>query len=240
MAKFEQLPVSALKIDERIYPRSQIDRFLVYRYSDVLQTGTRLDEARDPIRAWRRNGDYVILDGAHRCEAYRQVFGPDHTIKVLVHAEEEFANEAEAALAALRFNSQHGKPVAPYDVALIYARFREHGITIEQVADAANMTVARVERILERRLALGPLELSVETRSFVPLKRPAIHLAGAQLTGDQVDYQRKAVGLAQLRLIKEVIRLIDTRTIDLSNRDVMAALRALHRKLTVLLAETDT
>jgi hypothetical protein len=239
MAQYQRLPVSALKVDENVYPRSQLDRVTVWRYANAIEAGARLDEARDPIRAWRRNGDYVLLDGAHRCAAYEQVFGPEHMVRVLVHERDEFADDVEATLAAVSYNSVHGKNVTQYDLALVYARLRQHGVTVERLAEAAMMPVATLQRNLERRLALGPLQPAADTteQSLVALKRPAIHLAGDVLSLDQADYQRKAVGLAQLRMIRELIRLIDTHTLDLENAEVRSALRALYRRLAVLLGD---
>jgi hypothetical protein len=241
MAHFEQLPVGLLRLDSRIYPRAQMDRFTIWRYSNSLRAGARLDEGHDPIRAWKHGGDYLLLDGAHRREAYAQLYGPEHRVRVLVHQEEEFADEAEALLMAVRLNSAHGRNLSPYDIALVYVRLQEYGVTVADLAEAALMPVETLQRTLERRLATGPLQADVDTgqQGLVALKRPAIHLAGDALSAEQASYQQKAVGLAQLRLIRELIRLIDTDTLHLEDAEVRAALRTLYQKVGALLATVD-
>ena len=238
MAHFESLPVGELRLEERIYPRARLDRVLVDRYINALKAGAKLDQAVLPIRVWRRDGSYWILDGAHRCAAYVQVFGPAHHVRVLVHEEDEFADETEAALEALRLNSAHGKNVCTYDIALVYTRLREHGVTVEEVAQRVYIPPETLQARLEKRLAMGPLQPiggGGAQENLVALKRPSIHLAGEVINAAQAQYQVQAVGLAQLRLIKELIRLIDTGTLDLGNSEVRAALRALYSRLTAIL-----
>ena len=62
-----QIKLSSLVFDMDIYPRSKPDWRTIACYKGAIATGAIFD----PIRVARRERKWTVIDGWHRCEAYR-------------------------------------------------------------------------------------------------------------------------------------------------------------------------
>ena len=70
MKKTTIIPISAIILDEAIYPRKAIDHRRVAMFADNIRDGFTFDPIEvEPVPG--RPGIYRILDGAHRWSAYK-------------------------------------------------------------------------------------------------------------------------------------------------------------------------
>jgi transcriptional regulator with XRE-family HTH domain len=143
-----------------VYPRAKMSTEAIERYTDLVDVGIELppiEVARVSPTEHSDNKPYLLIDGAHRLEAYKA-----HGIE-MVHAivtPERFflpADILELSLRAYHTNSKHGVPMEEPDTREIAIRIAlaNPDLTVEQIAKKigrSERTVARwTENIRARR-----------------------------------------------------------------------------------------
>ena len=98
--------ISGLVLDRDLSPRARLGSNHVRQLAESLRAGAELP----PIVVERQTSR--VVDGFHRVEAHRRVYGPEALIDAV---EKDYADEAELFEDAMRLNSAHGSRLAPYD-----------------------------------------------------------------------------------------------------------------------------
>jgi hypothetical protein len=162
----------------------------------------------------------TVVDGYHRCEAHRKVYGEDSSIEVEAR---EYGSEAEMFLDAIRLNARHGKPLTTADWATCAIKAKELSVEIERISGLMGVPVERVRYQEAQRVAYTPDEKPVV------LTRPTRWLAGKVLSEKQLEGVRRAQGgLSALVYINQIIMLIETDCLDWDNRRIAIRLKRLH------------
>lgn len=210
-----KIKASRAVLDYDLYPRQDVGSFNVHSLAEALSSGASLP----PIivdKASKR-----VIDGFHRVKAYQRVHGPDAIIPCIY---KEYANEADMFIEAMEANSTHGRNLTPFDRARCLGRAEELKLDITIVARSLNMTVESLGVMKAERLGF------FESQPVV-LKRTTAHLAGEELTPQQLSYNRKAGGMPATYFINQVAGMLESGSVDWENDKVVDALKRLYERL---------
>ena len=213
MTKTVSMKCSQLVEDFDLYPRADVDAGHVNQIMDAITSGADLP----PVVACSKSKR--IVDGFHRCRAWRRIHGDDYEIQVIL---KDYKNEQELFIEAMRSNSAHGRNMTSYDRthAIMIAERLE--IAIKDVANALNMTADKITAWRTERA------VRIEgTRRMQPLKMPIRHMVGQTMTKAQSEIVPKLGGNQQLFYVRQLRMLIDNDMLDRDNEALMSELRDL-------------
>lgn len=217
MSETKEMRVLDLDRDMDFYPRSKLDGMNVSKLADALKVGAELP----PVIADRKS--LKVVDGFHRCEAHLRVYGDEAVIQVELR---DYDDENELLLEAGLLNHDHGKALTSYDQDVFATKAQARGIPIERIA----MTLSIPAEKLKRRLTIsGPVERrpGIFDPKPVPLKRDFRHLEGQQLDQAALEALAKSQGAGVLYSARDVIRRVESNTINWENEGVRKTLAQL-------------
>jgi hypothetical protein len=223
------VPVCKLIEDMSIYPRHAVDDANVSGLINALRAGATLPPVVVEAKSLR------IVDGWHRARAYRRVIGPDAVVDV---EEKTYESEEALLLDAIQLNAAHGRRLDKIDQIRVATLCAERGIALVKVAAVLHMPAEKVERLsvqLARAPESGPGTITGTVQ--VALKRPVVHLAGQNLTAEQVKAHQRAPGVSYLLIANQLADAIHHGFINQADERLMVALRGLYEGLGGFLAE---
>lgn len=221
----ETVRVKDLVRDMDIYPRAKLDTQNVSMLVDAIRSGIDLP----PITADRTTSK--VVDGFHRCAANERLFGED---EALVEVEwEDFEDETEMFRVSARVNSNHGKKLSSYDKDVCVTKAETFGIDIEDIAFDLSIPADKLRR---RVTVSGSIERmpGVMDQKPIALKRDFRHLEGKPLNQAALEAHAKANGAGVLYSARDVIRRIESGTVNWKHESVIRTLIRLRE----VLAET--
>ncbi len=221
----KQLKLSELVLDFSLYPRATVDDQHVGYIAEAMEAGAEMP----PIIVDKESKR--IIDGFHRFKAMVRTVRKDMTQTIAVE-ERTYEDDGDMFLDAIRLNATHGHNLTRFDRAHIMIMAKKMRLLPEQVATCLNMTVQVVSDLTTSRTARG-----VTPRSRVPLKRTIKHMAGKQLTQEQVDANKRLGGMNQLYYVNQIIMLIDADLLDPDNGRLIERLAHLGELISTRVAQ---
>lgn len=215
----KKLKLSRLVLDYNLYPREHLDPYHINKMVEVLKVG----KSMPPIIVDKTT--FKVVDGFHRVEAYRRLYGDDYQIESNV---KEYDGEAEMFKDAIQFNASHGRSLSRMDEAYCLAKAKTFKLEQAVVASLLNITVEKAEELIATRLATS------QDRDIV-LKGSTAWMAGRRLTEAQTNYNRKAGGLDQTFYINQVIAMIESDSVNWNNEKISNGLKRLCELLETVL-----
>lgn len=215
--RIEMVKTATLTLDYNVYPRQQLDATNVRAMTHTLEAKLSLP----PITADRPSRR--VVDGFHRFTACQRYYGEDAEIAVLW---QDYPDEAALFEDAIRLNATHGRKLTPFDQARCLIRAKELHLEPERVAAAMSMTVERLANLELRKVAIG------RDSKLVPIKHTLRHLAGQQLTEQQLSGNQAAGGPSGLYFVNQVINLLEQGLVDWQNTRLLEQLDVLAGLLT--------
>lgn len=216
----QKMKVAQLIEDFGLYPRSQVDGSHVHKLSEALLAG----ETLPPIIV---DESGRIIDGFHRRRAAMRAYGDEAEIEVEVR---HYANDRERYLDALRLNARHGKGITGAELTGAILKAEQFKLKPKVVASALGITADRISTILQTKVA--HIKQAVTAHGDrVPLKRSVHHLAGKTLTRTQAEAMDMLPGQPQSLLIRQIIKLIETGSLEMENEMVVSGLIRLRELL---------
>lgn len=210
--------------DLDMYPRTQVSQVNVANIADALRAGKTIPPPIVDRKSKR------IVDGVHRCRAYRKVFGPDIAIEVDMRS---FGSDTDIFTTAVTCNVGHGLQFQEFEKRRITLRLQDMGADDTTIGAVLNIPPDRVRKITLHTATtiIGGGKLKLE-----PLKRPLFHKEGQRFTPEQVAAIRTAPGTSYGLLVRQLREAIEHQFLDLTDPKLVAALAALHTDIGVLLA----
>lgn len=230
MSSTTLLPLAKLVEDLDIYPRTQVSSINVTHILAAIQSGKDL-----PLPVIDRKSKRIV-DGFHRCRAWRKHLGDDGVIEVDMRS---FADDAAIFRTAVELNIGHGLPLQEIERRRITLRLQEMGVSDDEIAQTLHVPPARIEKILVRTATVVEEGGSVHLE---PLKRPHFHLQGSELTADQVRAARSAPGTTYSLLVRQLRQAIRFRLLNGADATLVGELRLLAAEIVEYLPDqiTDT
>lgn len=210
-----KMKVAELILDFDLYPRNNVDTHNVKNLVDALAAGAELPAVIIDRKSKR------VVDGFHRVRAHLRHLGEDAEIEVI---EKTYTNDAAMFLDAMRYNASHGAKLDPCDRNHCVIIAERLSIPLEAVAGALHMPVDKLGALHNDRTATsGSLS--------VPLKRTVQHFSGRKLNKRQVEANDRLSGMNQVFYANQLIELLESKMLDLSDDKLLVRLQRLHELL---------
>lgn len=189
----ELVSIRALALDYDLYPRNKTDTQHVARLGEALRSG----EALPPITVQEKT--LAVVDGFHRIEANRIVYGPESKIEAHVW---QYKDNVEFFLHAMRLNATHGKELSTYDKAHCLVISERLQVKPELVNKVLCITPSTAKKIMENR---------AETRAHapIPLRSGLQHLRRKTLTSEQAKVIPKLHGRPPIFHADQLIKMME-------------------------------
>ena len=207
----KRIKLSKLVLDYNFYPRQHLNIYHVNEIIEALKAGVHVPPITIDKSSCR------VVDGWHRIEAFRRLWGEDTQIDAGL---KEYTSEAEIFQDSIRLNASHGQALSAMDEAHCLAKAKEFKLEQAAVATLLNITTERAEELVSNRLAIsvdGP----------IVLKGSTAWMAGRRLTQEQAGYNRKAGGLHPTFYINQVISMLESDSVNWDDTRIISALKKL-------------
>lgn len=212
--------VAALVEDMELYPRSTVDAHNVAKMRESIRAGVKLD----PIIADAKTK--VVSDGFHRRRAILAELGPDADHFVVFR---DYANRQDILLDSAKINDRHGLRLSESERVQFAVRAQELGISTERIAEVLSVMVDTVSNWMVKRV--GTEKISLGRYQKVALKPSMRHLAGSELTHEQVEANSAVAGNRLSFMAKQVRILVESDSVDWTNEPSVKELVRLHKVL---------
>jgi hypothetical protein len=221
----KKVSLSDIVEDKALYPRAQVDGTHVSHLIEALRAGVVFP----PVVVCSKT--MTLVDGYHRCAAYRRVYGENKTISALVMT---YRNTGELFADAVRRNGSHGRPLSTSDKVICVQVAGRLGISAATIANALNI---RVDRLDGLRLKIGtcPGTPTEPDATYVPLKMPVRHMQGMELSKEQTEAIKTLGGNNQTFYVNQLLTLIESGLLDTGNPGLMERLALLRDRLVKIL-----
>ena len=213
MNEVEVVVLSELVRDVELLPRGKVDDLNVSQLAEAIRQGVQLP----PIVIDTRHN--LVVDGFHRCEAYERVSGLDVEIRV---ERRQFRNRIEMLLYSTAANNEQGKPLSNYDQNVAAHKLLAMGVSWKRISAALSVDESKLRN---RVLLSGPVEkMPGVLADPVVLKRDFRHLEGQPMTTSAHIAHSKASGAGVLYSARDVIRRIESETINWQHESIKKTL----------------
>ena len=216
-----RVKLSDIAFSKVIWPRAHYYYQVAYRYAASMRAGVkfppivvgRIKTAEDPEKLY-------LVDGLHRMKAY-EMLGMDE-LDAEVHIYDSFE---DAFYDAIRRNIAHGQPLTAYEYGDIIRRLLEQGKDWVFIATLLQMTIDDVKKFAEKKL------VEVEEGEIEVVKKPVETVKERIVTKEMVKAQEGLTGVPQMKLVNDLITIIDIGLLDVDNKRLMERLRELYKRL---------
>lgn len=216
--------IGDLVYDSTIYPRHDINR----KHVNELKDSFRADEPLPPLVVCKVTKK--IIDGIHRWHALIDLY--DENARWYIKWE-SFSTDSARFLRSVQLNARHGMRLEKYDRAHCLVIAEKLNISVSDLAAGFGCTKAAFDGSVKERFskAVGVSSLGGVA---IPLKRTIRHMAGKELTQQQVEANDKLQGWPAHFYAEQLIALIDA---ELMPRDekTMEALKKLYQSLSTIM-----
>lgn len=111
------LKINEIRVDEKLYPRERVEKNRVEEYSKAMKDGDIFPD----IQIALFKGQYLLVDGRHRLEAYREN-GHEYLQTDVIS---NYPNKRQIYLAAVKANLHHGQRLNERDKVKIAMTMEE-------------------------------------------------------------------------------------------------------------------
>lgn len=200
------LPVSQIKVDDKLYPRIKWNWMTSYDYAESMKSGAKFP----PITVAYYKKGYYLVDGRHRLEALKIV--KEKYVEVEV---KRGLNNKEIYLLAVKLNIGHGRQFSVQEKASIIVKLKDMNYNMDEISNIVKISVDRLESFISNRIT------STISGKDVVLKAPIRNLSG-QRVSNGIDYQQTSFSAhSQIQALEQVIVLMENKFLDLNNEEVV-------------------
>ena len=202
------LKINEIVLDEKLYPRNNILWQVIARYKNAIRSGDKFP----PIVVALFNEKYILVDGAHRLEAYKQLKGFEHVgVEVLTNLTEE-----EIYVEAVKRNNTHGAQFSYQETNNIILRLQDLGYDNVKISELVKVPATEITNFLARSV----VTTSVGNR--FPLKPTLRHLVKNGEVESKVEQDQESYSaISQMSILDEVISLIENKYINLNDERIV-------------------
>ncbi len=221
MVKQKLLNLKSIKTDPELYPRNQVSYIPMIRYASAMTTGAIFP----PITVTKEGRKYMLIDGAHRIAAAKLNKETHIQAEIL-----ENLSKKEIFIESIKRNNAHGLQFSAQEQAKAILKLRNLKVTKEEISELVRIPLERIEPFLAKRM-MRIVGSRGADKGVEVLKKELKHLAGTDSM--EID-QNEFIGASQVRMINDLINLIQNDLIDWDNKLVARKMK----KLTKLLNES--
>ncbi|KKL92707.1 hypothetical protein LCGC14_1882010 [marine sediment metagenome] len=209
------LEIKDIEIDDRVYPRTSMDYYVIAKYMKAMKSGSVFPS----IIVAKYEGKYLLVDGAHRLTTNKQLKNKHIEAEVL-----EGLSLEELYIESVKRNSTHGTSFATIDVTKICLKLKNMKLSLIEISKIVHIPADKIEPYIAKRITRIGI-----TQQEVPLKSAYKHFAGKHL--DQPINQDVSIGVAQINMINSLIGLLENNHLDVTNELVIERIKKLYNLL---------
>jgi len=215
--------ISDIEFDEDLYPRTRPNWLTIVDYKESMTTGA----AFPPIVLATYKGKLCLVDGKHRLEANKQL--GKKKISAIIYtgwSRQKIFQEA------VKFNISHGLSLSPFEKRRIAKKLLEMRMKKQDVSKLIQVSMDKFDYFIGSRMTNAvtgsdvgesDIENAYATGEII-VKSSLKHLAGGTVQGDINKIQRNYFARSQEELLKQLISLLETKTIDTEDEHTMKLL----------------
>ena len=218
------LKTKQILLEDDVYPRTNVSWQTSARYYNALKSG-----AQFPAIVVAQEGNllgtkYILIDGAHRLQAHKDNKEEHIQCEVLTGLTRE-----QMYVESVKRNAQNGRQFSAQEVGMIIVKLEKLKISKEQISAIVHIPLGQLKSFVAGRMT------RIIGGEDVILKQGFKHLAGQVGTqADIEDVQQIYTGNSQVRILDEVIRLIQNDLLDYKNALVKSRVKKLKLLVTDL------
>lgn len=224
MARIGTIEIAKLVRDDELYPRTSTDWMTAYKYAEAMKLGAKFPAVIVGIF----NGKYYLVDGWHRVMAVEKTLKGKKIPAKLIH----YTSIVDMYKDAIAYNNAHGRQLSQQDRAMIAQRLKEYKVSAKEISQLVGIAKSQLNQFVSSRIAVMRTD-----GSNVPLKAPIRSIFSGKDIGEDVSgTQHVYASNSQMQIVNELITLIETDALDLSNKkfvEKFAYLKRLMRKIKV-------
>ncbi len=216
--KIVDIELTELVLDPEVYPRWEghagVDWQTVAKYTQAMRNGAKFP----PIHVVRRrDGKYVLLDGAHRVDAAK---GAKREGLPAIAEPGLFEDEAPRHwyLIAAQANAYAGRPYSTQDRAMIAYKLKQYGYDADTIASVVHYSRDELETIIALRVVKDS-----NTGKAVPLKAAVAGMSGTTRQQKAIEHQRPIANADVYRTLDEMLGLCRADVFEFSDPRVSDA-----------------
>lgn len=218
----KQVKIEDIYFEQDLYPRTKPNWMTIVDYKESMVTGAKFP----PIVLATHHSKLFLVDGKHRVECHRQLgIAKIDAIIYTGWSKQKIFQEA------VRLNISHGEKLTPYEKRKIAQKLLEMKMKKQDVSDLIQVSMDKLDNFIGSRLVnaitgepTDNLDDVYETGQVI-LKSSLKHLAGGNIDGQSLaELQKQQFSRDQSTLLKELISLLETKTIDTNDEDIMKLL----------------
>uniref|UniRef100_A0A6M3LWI5 Uncharacterized protein n=1 Tax=viral metagenome TaxID=1070528 RepID=A0A6M3LWI5_9ZZZZ len=168
-----------------------------------------------------------LIDGLHRLKAYKMLDVKEVEVEI-----KHYESFNEAFHDSVRRNITHGQPFTAYEVAGVIKRLLEEGRDLVYMATLLQMTLDDVKKFIDERL------VEVEENVYEVVKEPVRSVKHRITSSKIAEEQRGLTGISQIKLVGDIVKIIEIGLLDVDNKKLMNRLENLYDLLKTLFSKT--
>jgi len=213
-----EMPIEKIVVDAKLYPRYGHSWQVAYDYSESMKTGAKFPL----IVVAELNNSHVLVDGKHRIEALK-ILKQKGNIKVELLTG---LSEKEIYLEAIKRNICHGKQFSIQEKINIALKLKDLHYSTEDISQIVQIIPTKLQNLIGRKVT------NTITGEEIVLKKVMEHMVNEKPRSN-IEYLQApcSAGSSQEELIRELIVLIESKTLDKKNKKVMALITKLKQAL---------
>jgi hypothetical protein len=210
-----------------IWPRDHEYYQVFYRYLASMKAGVKFPPiAVGTVKTAEDPEVLYLIDGLHRLKAYDML-----DVKEVEAEINHYESFEEAFYDSVRRNITHGQPLTAYEIAGVIKRLLEKERDWVYIANLLQITLDDVKKFIEGRL------VEVEKSVWEIVKEPVRSVKHRITTREITKGQRGLVGVSQIKLVGDLVKIIEIGLLDVDNKKLMTGLENLYDLLKTLFSK---
>jgi len=207
---------------KEFYPRDNPDWMNTAIITSALRSGAKLP----PIIVALRSGQYVLVDGYHRLQAYKAIKQENVQCQVL-----KGLSDKQIFLEAVQRNTIHGHSLGTKEKAIAINKLSKMGFSSEIISRATNIPVSNLQKFVADRLVST---VSGKVIVKAPLKYMVSGSLERSVKQDLELLQPSISDRSQTQIVDNLFLLVNEGLIDRKDKKLMMKLEALYMVLRTL------
>lgn len=190
----ETMRLSALLLDESLYPRSTISAGNIASLMEAI----RADVPLPPLVVDRKT--LTVVDGHHRARAYRRLRGPDCEVAVTL---KDYRDRSAMLADAVALNVGRGADLTRWDIMRSMDLADEVGLPLDSLAKLLRWRPERLAAYREGRMGR-----TLDDRKLA-LKRSIRHRLDQPLSPEQEEANKTLSGMSPMFHVNQLLTLLE-------------------------------
>ncbi len=209
------LKIGEIDIDEKLYPRIEVNEGIVKEYAQAMDSGSVFP----PIYVALYKKKYVLVDGKHRIDA-NSMRGEKY---INCEIQSNFPNRDSIYIAAVKANLKHGTRLRNKDKVKIGYTLKEMGYETEDIIKLTGLSVQTVEKVILPKMTKLSVTASIKKGRFPRVIKDAVKPSDIRpIMTTQEEKYIKEVHQAewQINELGKFLEYIKTEKLDTENKKV--------------------